>query len=169
MSQRRPVVSVLAACVAVLALAACQPGGGTGQDGAEAESAGPASGVMATGAWIRETPPNAGVAGGYLTLRSAVDDRLLRVETPAAASVEIHEMSHEGGMMQMRELADGVELPAGGKVELRPGGTHLMFIDPVEPMRAGQTIDATLHFEHAGVLSLRFEVRPLDGEAHTAH
>ncbi len=31
--------------------------------------------------------------------------------------------------MQMRQLKDGLEIPAGGTAELAPGGTHLMFIE----------------------------------------
>jgi copper(I)-binding protein len=76
-------------------------------------------------------------------------------------------------MMRMRELADGVELPAGAEVTLKPGGNHLMFIDPVEPVRAGQSIEATLRFANAPEQAVTFEVRPLAGDApaadHTGH
>jgi len=159
------------ACMAALALAACSQNAP-----ADAAATGAAAeGVTVSAAWIRETPPTAAVAGGYLTLRSAIDDRLVSVETPASASVEIHEMRHGGGVMQMRELPDGVELPAGTEVALAPGGNHLMFIAPVEPIRAGQSIEATLVFEHAPRQAVTFEVRPLAGDApaqdaaHDAH
>ena len=160
-----------AACVAAIATAGCQPASegasapAASADPASASSAGAAQGVRVSDAWIRETPPNAAVAGGYLTLRSDAGDRLVAVETSASASVEIHEMSHAGGVMRMRELADGVELPAGTDVSLRPGGNHLMFIGPVEPVRAGQTIEATLRFRDAPAQTVQFEVRPLTGEA----
>lgn len=172
MSVRRPISRAIGPVAAglMLALAACQP---AAPDAASQASATPAAtaadaGIVVSEAWIRETPPNAAVAGGYLTLRSGAADRLLAVETPAAASVEIHEMSHEGGMMRMRELPDGVELPAGTEVALKPGGNHLMFIDPVEPVRAGQSIEATLRFAHAPEQTVTFEVRPLTGEAPAA-
>lgn len=170
-----------AGCLAVITLAGCQPAAegtaapASASDAATGAAAADASaGVSVRDAWIRETPPNAAVAGGYLTLRSGAADRLIAVETPAAASVEMHEMSHEGGMMRMRELADGVELPAGTEVTLKPGGHHLMFIDPVEPVRAGQSIEATLRFANAPEQTVQFEVRPLAGdapaaEAHSGH
>ena len=163
-----------AACVAAIATAGCQPASegasapAASADPASASSTGAAQGVRVSDAWIRETPPNAAVAGGYLTLRSDADDRLVAVETSASASVEIHEMSHAGGVMRMRELPDGVELPAGTDVSLRPGGNHLMFIGPVEPVRAGQTIEATLRFQNAPEQTVQFEVRPLTGEAPAA-
>lgn len=179
MPARRPFSLVIGPVAAglILALAGCQPAApdaASSSAQAPAARAGAEAGIAVSEAWIRETPPNAAVAGGYLTLRSGGADRLLSVETPAAASVEIHEMSHAGGMMRMRELADGVELPAGTEVTLRPGGNHLMFIEPVEPMRAGQSIEATLRFANAPEQTVQFEVRPLAGdapaaEAHSGH
>lgn len=150
------------ACVVMFALAGCR------QPGPDAPATGggdTAEGVVVSDAWIRETPPGAAVAGGYFTIRSAADDRLLAVESEAAGSVEMHEMRHDGGMMRMRELADGIPLPAGATVSLAPGGHHLMFIGPVEPVRAGQTVEATLLFEHAAAQTVTFEVRPLAGGA----
>ncbi|MCD9007602.1 copper chaperone PCu(A)C [Luteimonas sp. XNQY3] len=173
MSARRPfslAIGPIGAAL-ILALAGCQPATPDAPSPA-ASAADAGAGIVVSEAWIRETPPNAAVAGGYLTLHSAAADRLLSVDTPAAASVEIHEMSHAGGMMRMRELPDGVELPAGTEVTLKPGGNHLMFIDPVEPVRAGQSIEATLRFANAPEQAVTFEVRPL-GDApaadHTGH
>ena len=174
MSARRPFSLAIGPVAAglILALAGCQPATPDASSSTSqmpvANAADASVGVTVSEAWIRETPPNAAVAGGYLTLRSGAADRLLSVETPAAASVEIHEMSHEGGMMRMRELADGVELPAGSEVMLKPGGNHLMFINPVEPVRAGQSIEATLRFANAPEQIVTFEVRPLAGDAPAA-
>lgn len=179
MSARRPFSLAIGPVAAglILALGGCQPATPDASSSSSptpaANAADASAGIVVSEAWIRETPPNAAVAGGYLTLRSGAADRLLSVETPAAASVEIHEMSHEGGMMRMRELADGVELPAGTEVTLKPGGNHLMLIDPVEPVRAGQSIEATLRFANAPEQAVTFEVRPLAGDApaadHTGH
>lgn len=158
----------LFACAAALSFTACQPTA-SGTDDATSTADEAVQGIVVSDAWIRETPPNAGVAGGYLTLRSGAADRLVAVETAAASSVEIHEMRHEGGVMRMRELGDGVALAAGETVELKPGGLHLMFIEPVEPMRAGVSIEATLRFQTAPAQSVRFEVRPLGAQAEDAH
>ena len=80
-----------AGCLAAIALAGCQPASegaatpASSADPAAASSTGAAQGVQVSNAWIRETPPNAAVAGGYLTLRSDVDDRLFAVDTSASA------------------------------------------------------------------------------------
>lgn len=113
--------------------------------------------------WVRATPPNAPVAGGFLTVhnRGPADDRLLAVESATAQRVEIHEMRHVDGVARMRELEQGLPLPAGSTVELKPGGYHLMFIQPARPFVAGERIAATLVFEKAGRRDASFEVRPL--------
>lgn len=125
--------------------------------------------------WSREIPPAAPVAAGYLSIRNrgSRDDRLVEVRSEAAARMEIHELRHEDGMARMRQLPDGLPLPAGETVELRPGGYHLMFITPADGFVAGRQVDATLVFEHAGELPVEFEVRPIGAqspdEAHDHH
>jgi periplasmic copper chaperone A len=77
-----------------------------------------------TGAWAKAMLPGQPVGGGYLTIENtgAEADRLLSIASSASPDVQIHEMKMEGDVMKMRRLADGVEIPAGGKVELKPGG-----------------------------------------------
>lgn len=113
--------------------------------------------------WSKATPPNAPVAGGYLTVdnRGGSPDRLLRVESAAAQRVEIHEMSHADGVARMREVVDGLPLPAGQVTELKPGSYHLMFIQPTQPFVEGSLVPATLVFEKSGNLPVLFEVRSM--------
>ena len=125
-------------------------------------------GVRAVDAWSRATPAVAPVAGGFLTLVNDgdKDDRLLRIESAVAERVELHEMRHEDGVMRMRELSDGLVVPAHGKVELRPGGYHLMFIKPKRAFVEGERFDATLVFQRAGRIKVMFEVRAMGAGAH---
>ena len=122
-------------------------------------------------AWSKATPPNAKVAGGYFTVenRGGMADRLLRVESASASRVEIHEMSDVGGVARMREVTDGLPLPAGATTALKPGGYHLMFIEPKQPFVEGQKVKATLVFEKAGSLPVVFDVRPLTASGNSGH
>lgn len=94
------------------------------------------------------------VAGGFLTVENggSADDRLVEVKSPVAGHVEIHEMSMENDIMKMRELKDGLPVKAGEKVELAPGGFHLMFMDMKNPIAAGETVPVTFVFEKAGIV-----------------
>ncbi len=124
--------------------------------------------ISVSDAWSKETPPNAPVAGGYLTITNEGDqpDRLVSVSSPIADHGEIHEMSvDDKGVMTMRPVADGLEIPAHGTVELKPGGYHLMFMELKERPKEGETFDATLGFEKAGSLRVHFEVTGMGGKA----
>ena len=76
----------------------------------------------------RATLPNAPVSGGYMIIKNTGEtaDRLVSVSADFAGKSEIHEMSMEGDVMKMRPLADGLEIPAGGEVVLKPGGYHVV-------------------------------------------
>lgn len=158
--------------VLVLGLAACSPAPQPAGEGVEtAAEATPATAhaqeISVHAPWVRQPPPSARVAAGYMRIDNptAAADRLLAVETDAAARVEIHEMEEVDGIMRMREVEGGLELPAAGHVELEPGGYHLMLMEPREGLAAGQQVQATLVFEHAGEMPVAFEVRPVDGSA----
>ncbi len=103
-----------------------------------------------TGAWARATPGGAQTAAAYVTIESPGGDKLTGVSTPAAQKAEIHAMTMNNGVMQMREV-DGVDLPPAQKVTLKPGGYHIMLQGLAKPLEAGQTFPLTLDFAKAGM------------------
>jgi copper(I)-binding protein len=121
--------------------------------------------VRAEQPWARATAPRQTVGGVYVTLTSPVDDRLLGVSSPVAGHAEVHEMTMNGDVMRMRELADGLKLPAGQAVALTPGGLHVMLGGLQKPLVAGQVIPVQLRFEHAPPLDLQVRVAPVGAQA----
>jgi copper(I)-binding protein len=116
--------------------------------------------------WSRATPAGAKVGAGYLVLKNAgAADRLVSATAPFAGRVEIHEMAMKDGVMTMRPLADGIAVPAGGTVELKPGGYHIMFMDLKSPLKEGTLVDGTLTFEKAGTVNVQFKVEPVGAGA----
>jgi hypothetical protein len=105
--------------------------------------------VQITGAWARATPGGAQAAAAYVTLDAPAGDRLTGVSTPAAQKADIHEMSMDNGVMKMRPV-DGVDLPPGQKVTLKPGGYHIMLTGLAKPLVEGQSFPLTLDFAKAG-------------------
>ncbi len=110
--------------------------------------------------FARETLPNQPVAGAFLTITNngSEDDTLIGVSSSIAARGEVHEMAMDGDTMKMRELADGLVIPAGETVELKPGGYHLMFMKLNQPLVEGEMIEATLEFQNAGTVTIPFAV-----------
>ena len=111
--------------------------------------------------WSRATPSGAKVAAGYLTIKNTGDgpDRLLSVTADIAGRTSIHQMSMSDGMMQMRELTDGLAVPAQRSVTLEPHSYHLMFEDLKRPLKQGETFSGILIFEKAGPISVTFDVK----------
>ena len=98
-------------------------------------------------AWVRGTVAQQIATGAFFSITSAAGGKLVSVSSPAAGVVEIHEMKMDGSTMQMRALPNGLDLPAGKAVELKPGGLHVMMMDLKAPLAAGQTIAVTLVVE----------------------
>ena len=98
------------------------------------------------------TLPNQPVAGGFMTIANEgdTDDRLLGARADVAGVTQIHTMAMDDGVMVMRELPDGLELPVGETVTLEPGGYHIMFMQLNAPLVEGETVPLTLTFEQAG-------------------
>ena len=135
------------AFVALLALSAC---GGTPEDA-----------VAVHDGWARETIGGVAVSAGYARIENGTGRavRLVGAETPAAGRIEIHNVIDDNGVMRMREVAGGLDIPAGGSVALRPGGYHMMLLDLARPLRAGETIPVTLRFDTGDPLQAEFTVR----------
>ena len=98
--------------------------------------------------------PTMGVAANsvvYLTIRNEGEaDVLIDVDGPEAESVSLHTSIMEDGIMTMRPLDNGLEIPANGDVELVSGGHHVMLRGLAEPLEYGDQFKMTLVFEKAG-------------------
>lgn len=106
-------------------------------------------GVQITNAWARATPAGAQTAAAYVTVESPNGDRLTGVSTPVAQKADIHEMTMDGDVMKMRQV-DGVDLPAGKAVTLKPGGYHIMLTGLTKPLKEGESFPLTLGFAKGG-------------------
>jgi uncharacterized protein YcnI len=123
--------------------------------------------------WARATPAGAQVAGGYLKIANtgSTPDRLIGGSFPVASAVEIHEMAMADGVMKMRELDKGLEIPPGQTVELKPGGYHLMLTGLRAPLKEGGSVTGRLVFEKAGALDVELKIAPMGARSpgHSHH
>jgi copper(I)-binding protein len=124
-----------------------------------ASPAGMAATIEVTGAWARATPGSAKNAAVYFTMTNggAASDRLVSAQTQAAEMAELHETTMMGGMMHMA-AAKAVDIPAGGKVAFAPQGRHIMLMNLKKPLRKGDDLSVTLHFEKAGDVPVKVQV-----------
>jgi copper(I)-binding protein len=89
--------------------------------------------------------------------RGATSDRLTGGSADFA-TLEIHEATSENGVSGMHQLTTGLNIPAHGSVGLAPGGYHIMFTHLAHPLTKGDSVKATLTFDHAGPVEVEFKV-----------
>jgi periplasmic copper chaperone A len=116
------------------------------------------------------TPAGTGTGAVFMTIANdgAEADTFLAAESTVASAVEIHETRNEGGVMQMRQLVDGLEIPAGETVALEPGGYHVMLIGLTADLVVGETFPLTLEFAQAGSVDVEVPVYATRQEASAA-
>ena len=125
--------------------------------------------------WVRGTVPQQKATGAFMQISSAAGGKLLSASSPAAGVVELHEMAMDGSTMKMRALPNGLDLPAGKAVELKPGGLHVMLMDLKAPLKAGESVDLSLVVEGKDgkkeTIAVKAPVKALgaDSGGHGAH
>jgi copper(I)-binding protein len=115
--------------------------------------------------WSRQMPNAADVAAGFMKIinKGTEDDRLVKVTAEISDNVQLHDMKMEGDIMKMVELPDGIPIPAGETVELKPKSLHVMFLDLKSQPVANTEFRGTLTFEKAGTVDVDFEVEESGG------
>lgn len=128
------------------------------------------AGIQIIDPWARAATANTDASSGmgamakangalYMKIQNGgVADKLLKAESDAAETVELHNVTNEGGMMQMRPVP-AIDVAAGGAVELKPGGFHVMLIGLKQELKPGESVHLKLTFEKAGVVQVQAPVR----------
>jgi copper(I)-binding protein len=116
--------------------------------------------------WSRQSPAAADVASGFMTITNTgkEDDRLLKATSEISSSAQIHDMTMAGDVMKMAELPDGIVIPAGATVKLKPKSLHIMFMGLKQQVMEGEEFTGTLTFEKAGTVTVEYEVAAPGGD-----
>lgn len=124
--------------------------------GAEAPAAGPAAKPgMSLAAGRLVLPAVRGNPGAvYFTLTNGTDKpvTLAAVDIAGAGMAMLHETRQVGGHSEMAMLPDPVIAP-GGRLELTPGGKHVMVDGIPADWKPGTAVDLTLVFADGDKLS----------------
>ncbi|MBC8212315.1 MAG: copper chaperone PCu(A)C [Gammaproteobacteria bacterium] len=103
--------------------------------------------VSFSAGWIKQLPPIVPMRAGYLQINnpSALAVSIVALHSDAFEKVEMHETMMADDMMKMIEL-DSILLPAKSQLELRPGGKHLMLINPLQTLNIGDSVPLQITF-----------------------
>jgi hypothetical protein len=110
-------------------------------------------------AWVRTSVPGQKATGAFMKITARESVRLMGGSSPVAGVVEVHEMKLDGDVMRMRAVPDGLELPAGKTVELKPGNYHMMMLDLKTALPKGSTVPLTLVFKDARGVEGKVELK----------
>lgn len=104
--------------------------------------------------------PVAKTGAAYVTITNTgeTSDRLIGVEGDAAGMIQIHMTEMTNGVMSMKEVEGGIEIPAGAKITLEPGGNHVMLMGLKAPLVEGETLPLTLVLEKAGKVDVEVPI-----------
>jgi hypothetical protein len=120
----------------------------------------PAGGVTVHDAWVREPAPNRDRTAAFAIVENegAQARAIVSARAAQAERVELHEMKREGEMMRMSPV-ERIELPAGGRAELKPGGLHLMLFGLKGRLATGDVIALEIALDDGTFLSVSAPVR----------
>ncbi len=115
-----------------------------------------AADIMIEDAYARSASPAAKTGAAFMQIvNHGEEDRLIGVASPAADLVQLHTHVESGdGVMQMKHVEEGLELPAHGTLSMARGGKHVMLMGLTAPLMQGETVPVTLIFEKAGEMTV---------------
>src|SRR5690554_333200 len=114
-------------------------------------------------AQVRAVPPVSTTTAAFMVLHNPGERDLVVLDafSPVAENTELHNHVEEEGVMQMRQVP-AISVPAGGSVELAPGGLHLMLIDLFEPLEEGDQVELTLELDNAERITFEAPVKRIE-------
>ena len=113
----------------------------------------------------RPAPLEGGNGAAFLTVINGLDTpvQLVSVSGDVAAAIELHETTNDNGVMKMEPHPEGFEVPAGGALQLQPGGKHVMLLGLVKPLATGDSFTLTLNFDGSDPITVTVPVMEMSG------
>lgn len=126
--------------------------------------------VSVEDAWIREVPPGSPAAAVFMVITNSSDKavRVVSMASPIAQRVEWHDMKRENGLVRMTQRKV-IELPANARVQLQPGGSHVMLLGMQKAPSTGSQVPVILSLDNGQQLTINAVVRKTDLRKPTHH
>ena len=113
-------------------------------------------------AWARPTRGDApGAVYVAINNKGSADDRLVGAFSDHSAMAMVHQSELVDGVARMR-MAGEINIPAGSRIEMVPGGTHIMLEGLRAPLRTGDQFDLVLKFRKSGDRTVKVDVTKAD-------
>ncbi len=118
--------------------------------------------------YIIKPMPGMKAASGYLVIKNKGNESeyLINIESLFSKNIELHEMTMVGDVMNMKKISNGLEIPSGKEIELKPGGFHIMFKNLNKELLTGSKEKVILHFKNTGKIIVSFEISDIKKHSH---
>jgi len=116
--------------------------------------------ITVTEAWVREPVPGRAVTAAYAVVDNPAKTEIsiVSASSEVAVTAELHEMAVSGDMMKMQQVKE-IKVPAAGRVELKPGGYHVMLFDLKKPLKEGDVVPLVLTTSGGAKVNVTAKVR----------
>lgn len=110
--------------------------------------------------WVRLSPGGMPMQAGFGRIQNScpMPVTIVAARSPAYGSVQLHETRIVQGVSRMRAVPE-LRIGPDGSAVLKPGGLHLMLMQPRKPLKAGSKVAIEFELEGGGVLRGEFVVR----------
>ncbi len=120
--------------------------------------------ITVTNAWGRTSPMAAANGAFYMSIQNNTDEdqRIINARAEVCGMTELHEMymqDAENEVMGMRQVEDGILIPAGETVNFEVGGLHVMCMEKTDPFELGDEYPIILQFEDGNEITVIAEIR----------
>ena len=118
--------------------------------------------ISVTHAYVRETITGQNMSAAYFDVKnlSAKTHAVVKISSPLASVVQLHETVEDHGMMKMREIST-ISLPSHAQNHLQPGGMHVMLMGLHKALKAGDQIPFVITFDDGSTQSIEMPVKAI--------
>ena len=115
--------------------------------------------VAAAESWVKLPSPGETRAMAFVAIENPTmyGIYVTTATSNAAAKVELHDAGQSSDARE--KPVEFISVPAYDRVDMRPGGLHLLLIDLKRPLKEGDTVALTLSTDNAGTLEVAAIVR----------
>lgn len=129
--------------------------------------------IMVMDGYARATFAMAKTGAVYFMLHNQSDADMtltsVDVDTAIADEAQIHTTEMQGDMMKMREMKEGVTIPANDMVSFESGGYHVMLLGLKKGLEEGSEVSLTLTFDKQTTVHVVLPVKKDENQGHHHH
>ena len=117
-------------------------------------------GLVLSDFWIRKVVANNSSTSGCIKIenKNEKNERLISVESDFSKIIELHDMKIKNDIMIMKHLEEGILIKSKSQLNLKPGSSHIMFIDLTKSLKKIKNQKVKFNFEKAGSIVINMQI-----------